>query len=704
VGRLRANVSARCNFTVSAGIAANKMLAKLASAMHKPDQQTVVPQCGIRDLLDPLPVGRIRGLGGKMGQQLREELNVTTIGDLASVSLAPLVRLFGDRLSLWMWQMARGIDPEEVKKRELCKSLVTGKGFPRGREITTLAEAKEWIRRLCGDLHWRIQIDMKRNERVPTKISIAICTPNTDNACGAVTRQCALPITPVLTHEHLVCACNNMLEKWTKGLGRGFQIYGIFASVANFVSSSGITNTLHAFKGIYLETPDEFKALNETDSTQRNISGSTPRDYGFDHKIQNKDIRRGQRKSKSLGKSQSLGKFPASTIQELKERQEQRARKNDSGDPQTMSFLEFFKIGSKNLAKQKTQRRRRVQKEKKSDGYKQTVLPWFGTDKVSKPVMAPTINLSRSSSSTWNLATTESAKIETQPNHNIKIQISLRVESPKPCRGRCSRGAADEEERVKQQSWLKTKRRVSSCCSCAGNCEKSSESTRQESLNDGRAPQHLGAVNLVEKVQEWPRNDPRGSKWVTDGRDLFSNGRGSRMAWKKKSSRTSRRRPPTAKSTGHYSILEMLEAARRKSAGANDTIESNEAGQACGMVDRANAPDNRMRSPEKATTYHIRYGVEKERVDMSPSDSTQAACPLQSLYEENSNTQTESIVNRCVNPRSNRDNIDVNPGTVSPLLGQQVLLSEVLKACNEHLPLEINENKIQSGTPTPLVD
>ena len=70
--RLRMAVKERLGFDVSAGIAHTKMLAKLASARHKPNQQTLLPPSAVHSLLDPLPVDRLRGLGGKLGDLLRQ--------------------------------------------------------------------------------------------------------------------------------------------------------------------------------------------------------------------------------------------------------------------------------------------------------------------------------------------------------------------------------------------------------------------------------------------------------------------------------------------------------------------------------------------------------------------------------------------------------------------------------------------------------
>ena len=93
VARARAAVRETLRFSCSAGIAANKLLAKLCGGLHKPGQQTTLPPSAVRHvdsrthaatwrvivvstwqvcaLLDPLPVDRLRGFGGKLGDLLR---------------------------------------------------------------------------------------------------------------------------------------------------------------------------------------------------------------------------------------------------------------------------------------------------------------------------------------------------------------------------------------------------------------------------------------------------------------------------------------------------------------------------------------------------------------------------------------------------------------------------------------------------------
>ena len=64
----------------SPGIAHNKILAKLASGMHKPAAQTLVPLVGIPCLLKDLPVPKLRQLGGKFGASVMDKLGISTVG------------------------------------------------------------------------------------------------------------------------------------------------------------------------------------------------------------------------------------------------------------------------------------------------------------------------------------------------------------------------------------------------------------------------------------------------------------------------------------------------------------------------------------------------------------------------------------------------------------------------------------------------
>ena len=77
----RAAVRHRTGVRTSAGIAHNKLLAKLASGLHKPDDQTSLPASEALAFIRPLPVCVLRGAGYKTSRELKG-IGVETVGQL----------------------------------------------------------------------------------------------------------------------------------------------------------------------------------------------------------------------------------------------------------------------------------------------------------------------------------------------------------------------------------------------------------------------------------------------------------------------------------------------------------------------------------------------------------------------------------------------------------------------------------------------
>ena len=80
---------------VSAGISHNKLLAKLASGMNKPNNQTVIPVSAVAGLMGGLALSKIRNFGGKLGHML-EALGCVTAADVQRLSHAQLEAAVGD--------------------------------------------------------------------------------------------------------------------------------------------------------------------------------------------------------------------------------------------------------------------------------------------------------------------------------------------------------------------------------------------------------------------------------------------------------------------------------------------------------------------------------------------------------------------------------------------------------------------------------
>jgi DNA polymerase-4 len=109
---IKRRVRERTELTASVGVAPNKLVAKIASDLRKPDGLVVVPPDEIGALLDPLPIRKLFGLGAKTAPKV-EALGIRTLGELRQASAARLRPIFG-RDTERVQQRAAGIDDRPV--------------------------------------------------------------------------------------------------------------------------------------------------------------------------------------------------------------------------------------------------------------------------------------------------------------------------------------------------------------------------------------------------------------------------------------------------------------------------------------------------------------------------------------------------------------------------------------------------------------
>ncbi len=108
--------------TATVGIASSKFLAKVASELDKPDGMTVVPPGAELDLLRPMRVSVIPGVGPVTAERLRRA-GIQTVAELEQVSEDELVRLVGQAHGHGLWQLARAQDPRPVLPERETKSI-----------------------------------------------------------------------------------------------------------------------------------------------------------------------------------------------------------------------------------------------------------------------------------------------------------------------------------------------------------------------------------------------------------------------------------------------------------------------------------------------------------------------------------------------------------------------------------------------------
>jgi DNA polymerase-4 len=119
---LRERVYSETGLRCSAGAAATKFVAKLASSRAKPDGLLVVPQAATLDFLHPLPVSALWGVGGK-SEEVLLRLGLRTIGDVAAASIDMLRRAIGAAGAERLHELSWGRDARDVTPGRDEKSI-----------------------------------------------------------------------------------------------------------------------------------------------------------------------------------------------------------------------------------------------------------------------------------------------------------------------------------------------------------------------------------------------------------------------------------------------------------------------------------------------------------------------------------------------------------------------------------------------------
>lgn len=163
---LRAMVYSTTGLTASAGIASNKLLAKVASDWEKPNGQFEIKPDDVAGFMTQLPVRKVWGIGPVAAARLQAE-GITTCGQLQDLNALALQQLFG-RFGSELYDLCRGRDDRPVETHRPRKSLSTERTF--STDLQTLEACRQQMEPLVRE----ILEDLQQRPNGPTVAKIYV--------------------------------------------------------------------------------------------------------------------------------------------------------------------------------------------------------------------------------------------------------------------------------------------------------------------------------------------------------------------------------------------------------------------------------------------------------------------------------------------------------------------------------------------------
>ena len=210
---IRQRIFAETHLTGSAGIAPNKMLAKIASDWRKPNGQFAITPDQIDAFVRELPVRKIWGIGPKSAEKF-ERQGVHTCGDLQKIPLPDLMRRHG-KWGQELHQLCRGHDDREVEPNRIRKSLSNETTF--SDLLTTLEDCRRELDKLVEELEQDLRT--KSIERPIHKAFVKIKFADFTRT----TKECVSPNPTRETYQALLADAYQRNHRPVRLLGSGVR-------------------------------------------------------------------------------------------------------------------------------------------------------------------------------------------------------------------------------------------------------------------------------------------------------------------------------------------------------------------------------------------------------------------------------------------------------------------------------------------------
>lgn len=185
--KIQQSIAEELDLPCSIGVSCNKLLAKMASDMKKPNGITVLPAEDVPQVMWPLPVGKLFGVGRRMVKRL-DNMNIKTIGDLAEVPedlLQKVLGLNGRYLHLW----ANGIDDSPVDPHAMDNAKSMGHSTTLPKDVTSFEKAEMVLLSLAEQVGQRIRRENYIGRTVTLTLRDASFSTITRSVTGSYTNS-----------------------------------------------------------------------------------------------------------------------------------------------------------------------------------------------------------------------------------------------------------------------------------------------------------------------------------------------------------------------------------------------------------------------------------------------------------------------------------------------------------------------------------
>ncbi len=210
--RIKREIRAATGLTCSIGIAPNKLLAKIASDLQKPDGLTLLGPDDLERRIWPLASRSLPGVGPKTEARLLR-MGVRTIGELAAQPPERLAEAFGPAHGRWLHDAARGIDERALVTHWEPKST--------SRELTFQHDVEDprIVARTLAGLVREVAADLRASERCGRTVTVKLRYADFETHTREITLRSPSDDPEVLRRAALECLSRFALEKSVRLIG-----------------------------------------------------------------------------------------------------------------------------------------------------------------------------------------------------------------------------------------------------------------------------------------------------------------------------------------------------------------------------------------------------------------------------------------------------------------------------------------------------